>query len=257
MDKSEKNRPGDQVWEDEKGIKQKIREEARKFASMDRKGKLSYFRSYYLLPCIVILAVLILAGTMVRDMIRGSGEVLISGMMLNTSLSDEGMEYLDAGYIEYLGRSGEKVHVHNSSYMLDLDGSGSFSVSYQTQMAVVTQLAAGGLDFVLADDAAYEYLGARGMISDPNRVLTEEVLEKYRDRMISREVQAVGEQASEAGPGEDAAQTAVIWAFDMSGTKLAEEYLTYPEKACLLLTSSQEDGGRIGQFLDYLFAEEG
>ena len=276
----------DRTWEDNKSIRQKIGEEKRKFLALDRKEKLTYFRSYYLVPLLVVIAALVFIGTMIRDVIRGQGEILISGMFLNTSLTDEADAYLEQGFVEYLGRTGEKVHVNTAQYVLDFSGGMALSSPYQAQMAVVTQLAAGTLDFVLVDESAFEYLGSHGMIADPEKVLTPETLQKYRDRLVYREVystagmedeEAGDEAAQENGGQEPAAADAeassesatgseamsegpagrlvTISAFAVTDTTLAEKYLAWPEpdKTYLMLVSKEENAERVGRFLDYIF----
>ena len=251
----------DRNWEDTKGFGQKIREEKAKFSKMNKTERWSYFRSYYLLPCIAILAALILGGTMARDILRGQGEILISGMFLNTSISDEGQTALEKEYVEYLGRTGDKVHVNMVQYIMDFSGDGYISSSYQIQMAVVTQLAAGTLDFVLADESAFEYLGSRSMMCDPKDVLTPETYEKYKDHLVFREVEKFTAEETEAETGNGQISEAAgtdgmiqIAAYNIVGTKLAE-YLNWPEadQAYLVLICQEEDAQRVGQFLDFLF----
>ncbi len=261
----------DRNWEDTKGVGQKFKEEKKKFQQMDRKEKLSYFRSYYLLPCVIILIAGIITVSIIRDVIKGQGEVLISGMLLNTSLSDEGQQYVEDGYIEYLGRTGEKVHVNTAQYVIDYSNNMAMSASYQTQMAVVTQLAAGTLDFVLVDDSAFEYLGSHALMFDPSQVLTQETYEKYQDRMEVREVEkfvaedeeTVTEPVTDSGTGEayedmsegtGTGEMVQIAGYKIAGTKLGE-YLNWPDAdhTYLILVSREENSERVGNFLDYLF----
>ena len=262
----------DSTWEDTKSLARKAAEEKEKFSQMSGQQKLSYFRSYYLLPCVGILLGIFFAGTMIRDIIRGSGEILISGMLLNTYLTDGADEPLKDDYLEYLGKEGAKVkgkaRVDLSQYSMDLTDGEPGAGYIQVEMAVVTRLSAGSVDFILADESAYEYLGSHGMMCDPQEALTKETFEKYRDHIVYREVaeyipddaetlttETENTDQTTMAETEKADRTTQIAAFSLAGTRFGEEFLKYPEadQAYLVLLPPKKDTTRVERFLDYLF----
>ena len=106
--------------------------------SLTRKQKLQYFKDYYLMKVVVVLAVLIAVGSLLNGMFFNRSECVLSVAFVNESripqaeeLNESLEKYLDLGRNDY-------VSVEN--YGLD---------DYQMQMAFVTTMSASAIDLTI------------------------------------------------------------------------------------------------------------
>jgi hypothetical protein len=102
-------------------------------------------------------------------------EVLVSGMMVNISIDQQGMNYLTDEYAEYLGATNKnqvaEVDYTNFGDMLDPENGES---SYYASMILPSRVTGAMLDYIIMDKFAMEYYILQDLYMDLREFFTEE-----------------------------------------------------------------------------------
>lgn len=201
-----------------------------KIRQMSPKDKWEYFKSYYLIHTVIGAILLILAVFFIRDMKLSGREVLASGCFVNVTIDEDGFLFLTDGYIDFCGKS-----VKEATALLSADNELNFmpenpldTASYE--MALTAQMFSGEFQYMVLDEAAWEYFQKLDVYADLTEILTPSQQKEYADKMVYQTYQ-----------DEDGEQIETVTALDLTGTGFAVRYHLEPQTAYLIFTETAQE----------------
>lgn len=142
----------------------------------------TYYKEYLV---VVALAALFLGAgfTVIKAQTQ---ETLVSGMMVNISISQEGFDYLSVDYLEKLGGE-EGKHKAELDYtnFQSLEDPTSSEDNYTAMMILLARVSGGMLDYMILDKFAMEYYIMQDVYLDLREFFTPEELEELGDKVIT------------------------------------------------------------------------
>ena len=163
-----------------------IREDRERLKGKSWKEKASHIFTYYKFPILATLLVVCILFSLIGKNIA-SPETALDGIMLNCYSSDSMLSNADrAAFSEgFL----DELHLDHSDYALSFrmnltysqtsDSVSSSYSDYQSLMTIMSNVAAGELDFITGDLGAMLGLAYQGYFADLSEVLGEEQYESY------------------------------------------------------------------------------
>ena len=154
---------------------------------MTFKEKCEHLWEYYKEWLLVVFLVCMGIGLLSTIIANRSKEVLVSGMMVNISIRQEGMNYLTSEYAADLGATSKNqvAEVDYTSFGDPMDPENGEN-SYYASMILPARVTGAMLDYMILDKFALEYYLAQDVFMDLRYVLTEEELAELaaEDRII-------------------------------------------------------------------------
>jgi len=169
-----------------------------------------YYKEYLWVAGLVFMA-LALVVTIITSRTKTT---LVSGIMANITITQDGYNYLSSEYQEHLG--GDKKHIVELDYTKfgDMLDAGSGEDGYYSAMVLTARVSGGLLDYMLLDKYAMEYYITQEVYMDLRQFFTAEELAalKAENRLI------YAQQADETD--------AWVVAVDIAGTEFAKGNIT-------------------------------
>ena len=162
-----------------RGVIDEIREQQRKTRDMTGKGKLEYFWEYYKVHTIVGILVIVMAVTLIHDIVTAK-DYIFSGILMNSF--QLAAEPLENAFAQYAG-------IDQDEYECFIDTSAALSLTTYDQynMATVQKLMAqmqtGDLDVLVFDAEIFNNYSLNEMFKDLRTVMSKEELAEYEDRL--------------------------------------------------------------------------
>lgn len=156
----------------------KLREEMKPMSWSQRIDHIwTYYKEY-----IGLLALVIFISTgLITSIVRAQREVLITGIMVNLTVDQEGYNYLSEDYAEYLEiKDKEKVRLEYTSFM-DLATSSS-EQDYYAAMTVIAEVSAKKLDYMILDEFSMGFYAGQEVYLDLSKVFTQEELDAFAEK---------------------------------------------------------------------------
>jgi len=202
-------------------IKEKWKLRVSEFKQMDSRQKWSYFKTYYLLKCIIALIFL----------------AMVLHFGFDVEISPQGVVYLTDDYLSACHKN-PKASV---SY-LSTDNTLSFSSdapldqdSYE--MALIAQISAGEYSYMILDEQALGYFVESDFYADLGKVLSKEQYHRLEWRLNYQNMQ-------------DGKYPVALC---LDKTDIAGYLQTDASKAYLVFTNVNQDIAKNRQLVDYLF----
>lgn len=168
-------------------VNDEIREQRSKLKGKTTKEKWAYFWEYYKVHTLVaIIAVLVISNFIYTLATRKDSA--LDAVFVNTYLGQEvDTEQMAAGFIADAGiDAAEYEALIDSSMYIDYEGMDQYSAAnMQKLMAMVS---ARSLDVMVIDDIYMEHNLEAGMFGDLSEMLPADVLEKYADRLLYKDI---------------------------------------------------------------------
>lgn len=147
---------------------------------MTFKEKCEHLWEYYKEWLLVLFLVVMGIGLVTTIISSRNKEVMVSGMMINIKIEQEGMNYLTTDYSEYLGATSEDqvAELDYTSFGDPMDpelGEGSFYAS----MILPARVTGAMLDYIILDEFALRYYVDHEVYMDLRKVFTEEELKQW------------------------------------------------------------------------------
>lgn len=169
------------------GLKAHFAKEKERMKPMSNKQRLEHLWTYYSEYLWIVAVVMILLGAMTTSLINLTKDTLVTGMLVNFTIEQEGMNYLSEGYAEAVGakKNWELVKVEYTTFDSLSDNSAS-EQNYYAAMTVVAEVSAEKLDYILLDKAGMEFYITQAVYLDLREFFTEEELAQMaaEDRLI-------------------------------------------------------------------------
>lgn len=142
----------------------------------------TYYKEYLLVLALVVI--FLGAGfTMIKAQTQ---ETLVSGMMVNISISQEGYDYLSVDYLEKLGgvEGKQKAELDYTNFQ-SLEDPTSSEDNYNAMLILLARVSGGLLDYMILDKFAMEYYIIQDVYMDLREFFTEEELAELGDKVIT------------------------------------------------------------------------
>lgn len=153
-------------------------------APMTFSEKLDHIWSYYKEYMFVAAMVLMLVIAFCASCVNANRETLLSGLMANISMSQEGFDYLSTGYEEKLEANRNQQVELAYVYFQDLATATEVETSYNAAIKAVAMTSAGTLDYMLIDETALEFYINQELFMDLRLFFTPEELEQWKSMVI-------------------------------------------------------------------------
>lgn len=140
--------------------------------------KLEYIWDYYKFPILVFLFTLLFIGSFVHAKVTEK-EYVLQGMFLNSIAEVETVNQFEQNYLAScpIDSSTEDVFFDTSIYY-SKDNT-TDTTSYQSMQVISARIAAGEIDFMVAEDSILTDFSYNGYFYDLSDVLSEEAFQKY------------------------------------------------------------------------------
>ena len=173
----------DSNWgEDSLGVK--IKKEKDKFMTLSADEKKEYFKSYYLVPTIIAIVVLAVAGLIVKDVFITKKTQVMQGIVINTEVSEAAQVLLTKDMEKILGAGDKKSICSFTSLHFTLVDGEPENRDFNNVMSLDTLLQAETVGYILCDKEGLEYVENLDVACDINDVLSKEQMNKISDRKI-------------------------------------------------------------------------
>lgn len=139
---------------DEHTLKGKINAEKETFKELDTKGKIRFFKDYYLLKTVILMAVIVAIGFFIYDAFIAPKERLYAGGLLYCTVSEDGRDYLTSDFCDILEPNAKKKEVTLSeqlALMLYNADENVIDISDESEQAIIGRMYTGELDYFLID----------------------------------------------------------------------------------------------------------
>lgn len=175
MDVYNKNRDNNNSLSDE------IKEQNAKLRGAPLKDKLMYFKDYYLLTTLGIIAICAFVFSLIYSMVTAPDDTALGIFLYNDSGDSSNTELIDS-FAQYMGIDIAKHNVYldsSLSYSTQMNEYNAY-VELEKTMAAIT---ASDLDVIVADSDTIDYFAKCELLEDVSVVLPSYLLEEYKDRL--------------------------------------------------------------------------
>jgi len=213
-------------------FKEYVEEEKNKLSEMNKTEKIDYFKEYYLKLCIFGVVVLILIIWLAVDIGLSLRHNVVTGGVINTTLTEEGTEFLGEQYLEYLQLSSmtNKVNVAPDIF-LDDDDPQSYTV-FQAELATNTY------NYLITDKKGLDFIIETECLANLDDVLDSEISGKVSDKKNYKKLKESG--------------TEIAAAIDITDTAFAKEYIESEEKVYFVIAGKEEQYDSALNILKYI-----
>lgn len=213
-------------------FKENIQNEKNKWNNMNWKQRFSYFKTYYMIPLIVILIIISFIVYFVLQVFVFSKDIIMAGVVANFDLSDEAIESVETGYMDFVDGNTRKECVNYYSIFVSKE-------DYSSLMTIDTRIASSTIDFMIVDKDVYELLNERSVYANLENVLDDAVLQKLDDKIIDT----------------TDVDTQIVYpaAIDISDTEYAHKYLEGKEAYLVFIVNSNHLDD-VPQVLDFFLS---
>lgn len=152
---------------------------------MTWKQRIDHIWTYYKEHMFFAGIILVLIIAIIGSAINASKDVLINGMMVNISITQEGYNYLDRDYFEDLNgnKYTESVQLSYANFS-SLEDATYAEENYSAAMKLVGLVSGGHLDYIILDQFGMEFYIAQDVYLDLREFFTKEELTELESYLI-------------------------------------------------------------------------
>lgn len=164
-------------------------------APMTWRERFDHLWEYYRFTALVVVSAIVLSISLVVSIVHNlRQEVLFAGVTVNVTVSDEGLAQLNGDLFDLFEGEDEKYQIvelqTGTGYV---EGDPNMNQVYAELMRVVSQIAAGDMDYLLLDQDGLEYFLGAQAADDLRNLVSEEYFETLEDRIVMGDLEDVGE----------------------------------------------------------------
>ena len=147
--------------------------------------KVDHLWTYYKEYLFVVLLVVIVVAFSVTALLNSSKKTLLSGMLINVSMTQVGYNYVTTDYHTYLEATPtwEVVQLDATNFS-SLEDPTSMEDNYNKSMMLMARVSGQMLDYALLDKMALEFYATQEVFLDLQEFFTEEEIAAMGDRVI-------------------------------------------------------------------------
>lgn len=162
-----------------KKIRPSVKELLQDLKGMTFLQKVDHLWTYYKEYLLVVFLVLVVISVVATSIANTRKEVLLSGMMVNIKISQQGYNYLSTDYFEEIGgKEGSQVVQLSYTNFESLADPTSGEDNYAAAQALIARVSGGLLDYMILDDLALEFYITQEVFLDLRELFTTEELEQ-------------------------------------------------------------------------------
>ncbi len=146
--------------------------------------RVDHIWAYYKLELLLIVLIPIVIYALIAWLCATPIETVFSGNITNCNITEEGYRYLTDEYLQTLGVTSEENKVDLT--LSNTAGTMAAAVNdsgVDEGVRVAAMVAAGSLDFIIADSVGVEYYAIQGAFETVDTVLTQEQLAPFADKI--------------------------------------------------------------------------
>lgn len=149
------------------------------------KQKLEFIWDYYKLPLVCILLVLIVGRQLIISTANAK-EYVLQGVFLNSVAETNDVQLFEDGYLaQYpIDSSKEAVYFDTSLYYSSSPDGEKPTGYYESMQVLVSRIAAGDVDFLIADIATMKQLAYSQIFYSLSDVLSDELMREYESSFL-------------------------------------------------------------------------
>lgn len=170
-----------------KSLKEKWAEEVERMKPMTGRQRIDHLWTYYSEYLWIVAVVVILLGAVISSLFNLTKETVVTGIMVNVTVEQEGMNYLEQDYAEYIQANPrrQKIKLEYTAFGSLADQSNS-EQNYYAAMTVVGEVSAKMLDYIILDKAGMEFYITQSVYMDLRNFFTEEEIAQFaaEDRLV-------------------------------------------------------------------------
>lgn len=142
--------------------------------------RLEHLWNYYKEYLWIAIFVVMLFGVVISFLVRKNTEVLVSGMLVNIAIEQEGYNYLSTDYFAKLGGEEGKqtVEIDYTNFSSLADPTSSED-NYNKANVLLARVSGRMLDYIILDEFAVRFYASQDVYLDLREVFTEEELSQY------------------------------------------------------------------------------
>lgn len=209
---------------------ERMKQEWAAFKALPLQKKLEHIWIYYKWHLVAAAAVICLIVSIIGTVVNSRKEVLISGMFLNNATSQEGYAFLEEGFREDCGGSGDQLVELVTSRSINFTADTPSQQEASSFMVFTCMVAAQTLDYVVTDEASVAHLAEQEVLMDLRTLLPEESLAQW----------------------DTIEHDGVVTALRLEGTAFGENYPLAAEHSCIAVIINAPHQDNTIRFLDYI-----
>ena len=170
---------------------------------MTFKQRVDHLWSYYKAYLIIVAMVVMFIGFFVTVIDHRSKTPLVSGMMINMTMTQDGHNYLMEDYQKLLSPDDKnKIVELDYTYFGDLNDPDNGDASYYAAMTFIARVSGQLIDYAMMDKFAMEFYLSQDVYLDLREFFTAEELATLdaENRLIYLQIQDEGEEPGERFP---------------------------------------------------------
>lgn len=215
--------------------------------------KVDHLWTYYKEYLFVVLLVVIVMAFTVTTLVNSNKKLLLSGMLINVSMTQTGYNYMTEDYHAYLGATPvwEVVQLDTTDFS-SLEDPTSMEDNYNKSMLLMARVSGQMLDYALVDRMALEFYATQEVFLDLREFFTPEEMEALGERVIW--MQPEPEEGMEAEDYEEGELDPWVAAVDVSDLPFFRENCGEGETVYFTMSGNDPDKEATRAFLEYLMA---
>lgn len=147
---------------------------------MTFKERVEYMWMYYKEYLVILFMVVIMGGMLINAAIYRSKEIMVTGMMINVEIEQQGVNYLTNEYMTHLGGTPEKNIIElDHTRISTIYDPGEAEAMYNMMMLLPARVTGGLLDYILLDQVALEHYIQQDIFMDLREVFTPEEMAQW------------------------------------------------------------------------------
>ncbi len=170
---------------------------------MPFRKKLDHFWTYYKENLLMAAFAVMLIGAIVLSAFSARREIVLSGMLCNVGMSQEGYTYLTDRYFSDRNGNSKTQEVGLSSMEFKLPETvEDVNASYVSAMSLISMVENKMVDYVILDEGSMEYFMTQDFYMDLRKLLTEEELAQWKaaDKLVFAQVLQEDDKTTEIFP---------------------------------------------------------
>ncbi len=148
---------------------------------MTLEQKIDHIFRYYWGTILLVILIPVALGILLSPLFKKKPDLVFSGNCCNVTLNDEGLSYIINDWSALLNMEPGTLQL-NMDYS---DTAGTASLDLDRGVQVLASIAANELDYILCDSVAVEYFSVQGAFLPLDRVLDDETLSRWSDRIYT------------------------------------------------------------------------
>lgn len=152
--------------------------------------KVDHLWTYYKEWLFVVFLLVITVCATITGIKNTSKEVVSSGMLVNISISQKGMNYLSVDYLDAIGGDPEKqkVEIDYTNFESLADPTNAEN-NYSKSMVLIARVTGGTLDYAIVDKLGLEFYLTQDVFRDLREFFTPQELEELEPHLIYAQVE--------------------------------------------------------------------